>query len=97
MREYELYIVFAADAEEDNVSAALDQLTQAVSASGGEVTKVEPRGARRLAYPIRKQQDGQDVILYFQAPAEAIAELERLLKLNEQVLRHLVVRLSEET
>jgi small subunit ribosomal protein S6 len=97
MRAYELYIVFTAGAEESEVTAALDQLTRVVSTDGGEVTKVEPRGQRRLAYPVRNQQEGQDVILYFQSPAATIGELERLLKLNEQVLRYLVVRLTEES
>jgi small subunit ribosomal protein S6 len=96
MRAYELYIVFSAEAEEDDVGTALDQLTQAISADGGEVTKVEPRGKRRLAYPVRNQHEAQDVILYFQAQPPTIVELERLLKLNEQALRYLVVRLTDE-
>jgi small subunit ribosomal protein S6 len=100
MREYELYVVMDAATEESDVSALIEKLTQMISAgdgkTSGEVIKVDVRDKRRLTYPIKKKVEGQDIILNFQTPPHTLAELERILKLNEQVLRHLIVRLGEE-
>jgi small subunit ribosomal protein S6 len=100
MRQYELYLVIDADAEEEEVSATVEKMTQAISAgdgtTNGEVTKVEARGKRRLAFPLKRKVVGQDFILYFQAPPQVLVEMERLLKLDERVLRYLIVRTDEE-
>jgi small subunit ribosomal protein S6 len=70
MRQYELYLVIDAEVEEEDVNAIVERMTQLISAgdgeSSGEVIKVEARGKRRLAYPIGKKPEGQDIILYFQ-------------------------------
>jgi small subunit ribosomal protein S6 len=100
MREYELYLIIDGDVEEEAAEAIVEKVTQLISAGDGdapgEVIKVSARGKRRLAYPIKKKVEGQDIILNFQTPPHTLAELERILKLNEQVLRHLIVRLGEE-
>ena len=100
MREYELYLVLDAEAEEDQVNALLDKVQQLIAVGDGEtpgqVIKVDSRGKRRLAYPIRKKLESQDVILNFQTPPQALPELERFLKLDEQVLRYLLVRTDED-
>lgn len=100
MRQYELYLVIDAAVEEEEVNAIVERMTELVTAgdgeTGGEVIKVEARGKRRLAYPIRKKTEGQDIILYLHAPSQALGGIERVLKLDERVLRHLVVRTDEE-
>ncbi len=100
MRQYELYLVIDADAEEEEVNAIVERMTQLISTgdseTSGEVVKVEPRGKRRLAYPVKKKLESQDIILYFQTPPQALPEMERVLKLDEQVLRYLLVRTDEE-
>jgi small subunit ribosomal protein S6 len=99
MREYELYLVLDADAEEEETSASLERVTQLISAghgqTTGEVIKLDARGKRRLAYPVKKKTEGQDAILTFQTPPQALPEIERVLKLDELVLRYLLVRTSE--
>jgi len=99
MREYELYLVIDGDAEEENVSALVDRVTQLITAGDGntkgEVIKVEARGKRRLAFPVKKKLESQDVIVTFQTPPQALTELERFIKLDEQVLRYLIVRIDE--
>jgi small subunit ribosomal protein S6 len=100
MRQYELYLVLDAEIEEEDVNAVVERMTELVTAgageTSGEVIKVEARGKRRLAYPIRKKTEGQDVILYIQVPPQALREMERVLKLDERVLRYLIVRTDEE-
>ena len=69
MREYELYLVIDAAAEEEEVSAIVERVTGLVSAgdgkTAGEMSKVDPRGKRRLAYPINKKAESQDIICTF--------------------------------
>lgn len=96
MREYELYLVIDAEAEEEDVNAIIEKVTQLITSgdgeTNGEVIKAEARGKRRLAYPIGKTAESQDMILNFQTPPQALKEIERILKLDEQVLRYLIVR-----
>jgi small subunit ribosomal protein S6 len=100
MREYELYLVIDAEVEEDDVNAIVERATGLLSISDGEtsgqVTKVDVRGKRRLAYPIKKKVESQDVILSVQTSPRALPELERVLKLDERVLRYLLVRTDEQ-
>jgi small subunit ribosomal protein S6 len=100
MREYELFLVIDADVAEENVSAIIERVTQLIVAGhggiGGEVTKVDARGKRRLAYSINRKAEGQDLVLNFRTPPQALPEIERILKLDEQVLRYLLVRLDED-
>ena len=96
MNSYELYLVLDADAEEDEANATVERATGLITAGhdgqAGEVIKVEDRGKRRLAYRIRKKREGRDFVINFQTPSQALPEIERALKLDEQVLRYLIVR-----
>jgi small subunit ribosomal protein S6 len=99
MREYELYLVIDADAEDETANAIIERVTQLISQgdgqTSGEVIKVDPRGKRRMAYPVNNRQESQDVILTVQTPPQALPEVERFLKLDEHVLRYLLVRTDE--
>lgn len=100
MRDYELYLVIDADAEDEAIEALVERVTQLITTgdgeTAGEVIKVESRGKRRLTYAIKRKQEGHDVIVTFHAPPQALTELERILKLDEQVLRYLLVRTDED-
>jgi small subunit ribosomal protein S6 len=85
-------LVFRPDSPDDRISAIIDRTTRQIAADGGQIVKVAPWGRRRLAYPIDRQREGSYHIILFEAPAPAIAELERSLLITEEVLRHLVVR-----
>jgi len=92
VRRYELMLVFRPDAPDERLAAIIDRTTRQITAGGGQIVKVAPWGRRRLAYPIDRQREGSYHIVVFEAPAEAISELERSLLITEEVLRHLVVR-----
>ena len=92
MRRYELMLVLRPDAPDERAAAVIDRTTRHVVASGGQIVKVAPWGRRRLAYPIDRYRDGSYHIVVFEAPPEAIAELERSLQITEDVLRYLVTR-----
>jgi len=92
MRRYELMLVLRPDVADDKAQAVIDRTTRGIVASGGQIVKVAPWGRRRLAYQIDRHREGSYHIVVFEAPATAIAELERGLLITEEVLRHLVVR-----
>jgi small subunit ribosomal protein S6 len=100
MRQYELYLVIDSESEDHEISGAIERVTELISQGDGktpgEVIKVDPRGKRRLAFPIKRKLESQDVIVSFQAPPQTLPDVERYLKLNEQVLRYLIVRTDED-
>ena len=94
MRRYELMLVLRPDLPDDRSQAILERSTRTISGAGGQIIKVSPWGRRRLAYPIDGQREGSYHILVFEAPADAVAELEGGLRITEDVMRHLVTRVE---
>jgi len=92
MRRYELMLILRPDVADDKAQAVIDRTTRQLLAAGGQIVKVAPWGRRRLAYPIDRHREGSYHIILFEAPADAIAEMERTLLITEEVLRHLVTR-----
>jgi small subunit ribosomal protein S6 len=94
MRRYELMLVIRPDVADDRSQALVDRITRQIVAAGGQIVKVAPWGRRRLAYPIDRHREGSYQIILFEAPSDAIAELEHTLLITEEVLRHLVTRVE---
>ena len=94
MRRYELMLVVRPDVADDKSQAVIDRTTRQVVAAGGQIVKVAPWGRRRLAYPIDRHREGSYHIVLFEAPSEAISELEHSLLITEEVLRHLITRVE---
>jgi len=80
------------DIDEEELAAIVDRIGQTVTTNGGQVTQVDFWGKRHLAYPIGKLQEGHYVLMQIQQGPDKITELERSLKLQEQIIRHLIVR-----
>ena len=97
MRRYELMLVLRPDVADDRSQAVIDRTTRQIVASGGQIVKVAPWGRRRLAYAIDRHREGSYHIVLFDAPGEAVSELERGLLITEEVLRHLVTRVERPT
>jgi small subunit ribosomal protein S6 len=94
MRRYELMLVIRPDVADDRSQALVDRTTRQIVAAGGQIVKVAPWGRRRLAYPIDRHREGSYQIILFEAPSDAIAELEHSLLITEEVLRHLITRVE---
>jgi small subunit ribosomal protein S6 len=94
MRRYELMLVLRPDVPDDRSQAVIDRTTRQIVTSGGQIVKVAPWGRRRLAYPIDRHREGSYHIVLFEAPSDAIVELERGLLITEELLRHLVTRIE---
>jgi len=95
MREYELTIIVRSDIEEPDLMTLTDRVKALITDQGGEVAKLELWGTRRLAYPIQQVREGQYVFMVTQLPPQALAEVDRGIKLIEDILRHLFVRVDE--
>ena len=94
MRRYELMLVIRPDVADDKSQVIVDRTTRGIVAAGGQIVKVAPWGRRRLAYPIERHREGSYHIILFEAPSDAIVELEHTLLITEEVLRHLVTRVD---
>ena len=94
MRRYELMLVIRHDVADDKSQALVDRTTRQIVAAGGQIVKVAPWGRRRLAYPIDRHREGSYQIILFEAPSDAILELEHTLLITEEVLRHLITRVE---
>jgi small subunit ribosomal protein S6 len=95
MRDYEVVYIFDSNLERAAIEQKLERLNSLITADGkGEVQGVEHWGKRPLAYPVEKQSNGYYVVVQFRAEPSNLDEFQRIAKLDEAVLRHLVV-LSE--
>jgi small subunit ribosomal protein S6 len=95
MREYELTFIVRSDVEEPDLRAVIDRVKTLVVDNEGEVGKLDLWGTRRLAYPIKHLREGQYVFMITKLPSQAVVEVERGIKLIEDILRHLLVRIDE--
>lgn len=92
MKNYEAVYIFDTQVPEDRINEKLDRYhAQLTGAAGGEITATDHWGRRQLSYPIRRATAGYYVVTQFRAEPESLPEFERLLKLDEELLRYLVV------
>ena len=96
MNRYELTYIIDATLEESARKDLIEKFSSLIAAGGGEVEKVdETWGKRRLAYAIDHKTEGWYVLVTFTAPAELPREIERNMRINDNVLRYLTVKLEE--
>ena len=92
MRKYEVMYIIRPDIEQEAVQAAVDKFQGIISNGGGEITKHDVLGKRRLAYEIKKFRDGHYVLVNFTAEPAVVAELERVMKISDEVIRYLITQ-----
>ena len=90
MRNYELVCIVQPELDETAFKAVVDRVSTWVTESGGSVDKVDIWGRRRMAYQIRKQREGQYVLMNVTLDPKATSELERNIRYLETVLRHML-------
>ncbi len=94
LNDYELVIVVSPDATEEKLEARVQNVSQYVASHGGAVGNVDRWGKRKMAYSIKGSVEGTYVLYRFKLPATASRELEANLKIYEDVLRHLLVKIE---
>jgi small subunit ribosomal protein S6 len=94
---YELVVIYDPFFQDADYAAELERLKELISRRGGEVSNVDVWGRRRLAYPISKKLEGYYVVASFSGniPGKDLADVQRTLRLNENVLRVMLTRMPE--
>jgi small subunit ribosomal protein S6 len=95
-RTYEIMFIVRPDVEEADLDKLIEGFSGNITSGGGEIKSVEKMGRRRLAYTVRKFNDGFYVLLNVAAPGSLIAEIERRLRVSEPVIKFITVRMDEE-
>jgi small subunit ribosomal protein S6 len=95
MPYYETVFIARQDIAGTQVDALADAFTGVITQNGGQVTKREYWGLRNLSYRIKKNRKGHYVLLNIDAPAPAVTEMERTMRINEDVLRYMSIRQDE--
>lgn len=95
LRDYEITFVMTTALDEEGQASTLERVNQLIVGGGGSLTEVHAWGRRHLAYPIEHQRDGFFVTTRFSMPTLALASLDNDLRLNESILRHLIVKQDE--
>ncbi len=92
VRPYEIMLVLRPDLEEEAIDALLERLSGVVTGEGGAIDNVDRWGKRRTAYELEGFTEGFYVVIDFQAEPATASELERIVKLSDEIIRHLLVR-----
>lgn len=95
MKAYELLLFTNPTVDEENRLATLKRIDEVIAAAGGTVENVDEWGRRKLAFEINKLTEGDYVLINFQMEPDQIAELDRVLRINDVVVRHMIVCLEE--
>ena len=95
MRSYELVTIISPEVDEEGIARIRDEVNKFISDKGGIVEEVNQWGKRKLAYPIKKFMEGNYILTRFELEPELIKQLETKIRVSEEVLRHLVVRLGD--
>ena len=95
-RTYEVMFIVRPDMADEDLDKLISSLETSVTTAGGTVKNVEKMGKRRLAYTVRRFQDGMYVLLTLEGTGQVVAELERRLRVTEPVIKFITVRVDEE-
>ena len=96
MNKYEMMFIVKATIDEAKVSEVAENLKSVITSMKGEITDSKDMGQKKLAYPIKKELTGFYFVVNFNADKETVAELDRKARIDENVIRHMIIRLDEE-
>jgi small subunit ribosomal protein S6 len=95
-RTYEVMYIVDTEASQDDIARLSETLQQIITDQGGTITKAEDMGRRTLAYPINHRNEGYYMLLEIDGTGREIAELERRMRVNDQIVRYITVRVDED-
>ncbi|NNN18506.1 MAG: 30S ribosomal protein S6 [Acidimicrobiaceae bacterium] len=94
-RPYEVVLIVDSALDEETIKSTLDKTIDLVKAQGGLVGRVEKWGRKRFAYELKNKWEGYYAIVELDAEPEVVAELDRVLSITDEVLRHKIIRTPE--
>ena len=92
MKHYELLFILKPTLTEEEVSAKVDFVKEILTKNGANIASVQSMGTRKLAYTVKKYERGTYFVVYFEAPTQAIAEVERIIRITEDIIKFLTVK-----
>ena len=92
MNHYELMFVLKPTLTDEENKAQIEKIIDSITAQDATVVATDDMGMRKLAYPVEKNERGYYTVVYFQAPGVAIAEIERQLRINEEILKFMTLK-----
>ena len=92
MRDYEAMVILDASMEDEKIEEAVSKVEALIKKNGGKIDKIDRWGKKKLAYPIKKQSTGYYGLFYFKSPEDSIKEMDRVLRISDDVMRHMFVR-----
>lgn len=92
MRKYEVMYIIRPDLDQEPTKEIVGKFQNLITNNGGEVEKLLEMGKRRLTYEIKGYNDGYYVLVNFQSEPDVVAELERVLRITDSVIRYLVIK-----
>jgi len=95
MNRYETLFVVKPTLTEEEIKSQIEKVRAVLEKEGAELVAADDMGMRKLAYPVQKNNRGYYTVLFFKAKGEVIAELERNLRINEEVIKFLTVKYSK--
>jgi small subunit ribosomal protein S6 len=95
VRPYEVLYIVHPDLSDEDATAIMEKYQKVAEEQGGEIESVNRWEKRRLAYEVKGQKEGVYVLMNFKSEPKAAAELDRLMKIADDVMRHLIVRTDE--
>ena len=95
MRAYETLYIVKPELEEEQLTAVIDKFKGLIENNGGEVTKLDKWGKRRLAYEIKHSREGFYVLMEYNGEAETTAELDRVFRITDEIMKHMILREEE--
>ncbi|HEY7545564.1 MAG TPA: 30S ribosomal protein S6 [Blastocatellia bacterium] len=96
MRLYEVLFIIAPNTEEGDINALITQISDVATNQGATIAKLDRMGRRKLAYPIKKFNEGYYVVLTIEGTGAEIAEIERRMRVIDAIIRYLTVRIDED-
>jgi small subunit ribosomal protein S6 len=95
VRKYEVIFVVK-PLEEEAVNAVIEKFSKLITANGGTIDKEDRWGKRRLAYEIKDEHEGYYVLFYVTCEPACVSECDRVMKITDELLKHMIVRTDEE-
>jgi len=95
LHDYEMVLIISPEIEDDALNSTIDKVSQFITENGGTISDVEHWGKRKLAYAIKHFMEGSYVLTRFKLSPTLCKELEAKLQVSEEVLRHLLIKLSD--
>jgi small subunit ribosomal protein S6 len=95
VKKYETVVIFDSTLESEEAEEEIKKLSTIIEKGKGKVLDIDKWGVKKLAYPIKHQENGNYVVIYFEGDSTITSEIDRLNKINDKILRHIIVKSYE--